>query len=136
MKLSKKSIYAIQLMLAIAKADENSIVTLREIAEKENLSLKYLEQIVSVLCKSGLVKSRRGSRGGYQLAMPAEKYTLGSIIRVIEGEVNPDSFDEEEPVLSFLKGLCNTVNDYMESVTITDLIEEEKINNSIFDYCI
>lgn len=137
MKLSRKTIYAILLILAIAKTDENSIVTMREIAERENLPLKYLEQIVNVLCKSGLVKSRRGSRGGYSLSMPSNKYTLGSIIRLMEGTVSTDNIDEvAEPLSNFLQGLCNTVNNYIDSVTIADLIEEEKINNDIYDYCI
>lgn len=136
MKLSKKTIYAILLILAIAKSGEDNVVTIREISEKENLPLKYLERIVSVLCKSGLVKSWRGSKGGYKLSMPAEKYTLGIIVRTMEGSVTPESFEETGPLLSFIKGLCNTVNNYMESVTISDLIEEEKIKNNIFDYCI
>lgn len=136
MKLSRKTIYAILLILSIAKSEDKGTVTMREISEKENLSLKYLEQIVNVLCKSGLVKSWRGSKGGYRLSMPAEKYTIGSIIRVMEGAVTPDSFEGAEPIQGFLKGLCDTVNSYIDSVTITDLIEQEKIQNNIFDYCI
>lgn len=137
MKFSKKTIYAILLMLSLAKSKEDSTVTMREVAEKENLSVKYLEQIVNVLCKSGLVKSRRGSRGGYRLAKAPDEYTLGSIIRVIEGTVSVEDMDDvSEPLMHFWQGFCNTVNNYMDSVTIADLIEDEKISNNIYDYCI
>lgn len=136
MKLSKKTIYAIMLVLSIAKNGSEGSLTMREIAERENLSLKYLEQIVNVLCKAGLVKSRRGSKGGYSLSMPAEKYTIGSIIRAMEGRVSADSFDESQTLKYFFEGLCDTVNRYIDSVTINDLIEEEKTINNIFDYCI
>lgn len=137
MKFSKKTVYAILLMLALAKSEDKGLVTMREIAEKENLSVKYLEQIVNVLCKAGLVKSWRGSKGGYKLAKPAEDYTLGSIIRVIEGNVSADDIEETvEPLNDFMQGLCNTVNNYMDSVTIADLIKKENGQEEFWDYCI
>ena len=124
MRLSKKTIYAIILMLSIVKWEESEVITIKKVAERENLSVKYLEQVVSVLCKSGFVKSQRGARGGYRLS------------KAMEGVVTPESIEEPEPINGFLKGLCTTVNKYMDSVTIVDLIEEEKISNNIFDYCI
>lgn len=136
MKLSKKTIYAIVLILAIAKSGDNENITMKEVAERENISVKYLEQIVNILCKSGFVRSWRGSKGGYRLSKPAEKYTLGSIIRVMEGSANIDYIEEIKPLANFWKGLCDTINDYMDSVTIRDLIEEENIINEIYDYCI
>ncbi len=136
MKLSKKTLYAILLILAIAKNGDSENITMKEVAEKEHISVKYLEQIVNVLCKVGFVRSWRGSRGGYRLSKPADKYTLGSIIRVMEGTANLDYADEVKPLAGFLKGLCNAVDTYMDSVTISDLIEEEKVINEIYDYCI
>lgn len=136
MKLSKKTIYAIILMLSIVKREESEVITIKKVAERENLSVKYLEQVVSVLCKSGFVKSQRGAKGGYRLSKAPEQYTVGSIVRAMEGVVTPESIEEPEPINGFLKGLCTTVNKYMDSVTIVDLIEEEKISNNIFDYCI
>ena len=65
MRLSKKTIYAIILMLSIVKWEESEVITIKKVAERENLSVKYLEQVVSVLCKSGFVKSQRGAKGGY-----------------------------------------------------------------------
>ena len=136
MRLSKKTIYAIILMLSIVKWEESEVITIKKVAERENLSVKYLEQVVSVLCKSGFVKSLRGAKGGYRLSKAPEQYTVGSIVRAMEGVVTPESIEEPEPIKGFLKGLCTTVNKYMDSVTIVDLIEEEKISNNIFDYCI
>ena len=136
MRLSKKTIYAIILMLSIVKWEESEVITIKKVAERENLSVKYLEQVVSVLCKSGFVKSQRGARGGYRLSKAPEQYTVGSIVRAMEGVVTPESIEEPEPINGFLKGLCTTVNKYRDSVTIVDLIEEEKISNNIFDYCI
>ena len=136
MRLSKKTIYAIILMLSIVKWEESEVITIKKVAERENLSVKYLEQVVSVLCKSGFVKSQRGARGGYRLSKAPEQYTVGSIVRAMEGVVTPESIEEPEPSNGFLKGLCTTVNTYLDSVTIVDLIEEEKISNNIFDYCI
>ena len=88
------------------------------------------------MCKSGFVKSQRGAKGGYRLSKAPEQYTVGSIVRAMEGVVTPESIEEPEPINGFLKGLFTTVNKYMDSVTIVDLIEEEKISNNIFDYCI
>ena len=136
MRLSKKTIYAIILMLSIVKWEESEVITIKKVAERENLSVKYLEQVVSVLCKSGFVKSQRGAKGGYRLSKAPEQYTVGSIVRAMEGVVTPESIEEPEPINGFLKGLCTTANKYMDSVTIVDLIEEEKISNNIFDYCI
>lgn len=136
MKLSKKTIYAIILMLSIVKWEESEVITIKKVAERENLSVKYLEQVVSVLCKSGFVKSQRGAKGGYRLSKTPEQYTVGSIVRTMEGVVTPESIEEPEPINGFLKGLCTTVNTYMDSITLVDLIEEEKISNNIFDYCI
>ena len=62
MRLSKKTIYAIILMLSIVKWEESEVITIKKVAERENLSVKYLEQVVSVLCKSGFVKSQRGAK--------------------------------------------------------------------------
>ena len=89
MRLSKKTIYAIILMLSIVKWEESEVITIKKVAERENLSVKYLEQVVSVLCKSGFVKSQRGAKGGYRLSKAPEQYTVGSIVRAMEGVVTP-----------------------------------------------
>jgi Rrf2 family protein len=136
MKVSKKTIYAIILMLALAKNEGNGILTMKEIAENEDISVKYLEQIVSVLCKAGLVKSQRGSRGGYRLSKKSDEYTLGCIIRAVEGEITDDYIEDKGLLCKFWDGLYKAINDYMDDITIKDIIEEEKIESQNFDYCI
>lgn len=136
MKLSKKTVYSILLMLYLAKNENRGTISLKEIVEEEKVSLKYLEQIINVLCKSGLVKSHRGAKGGYTLAKPADQYTLGSIIRTVDGIASVEPIEGAESIFDFWKGLCNTVDDYMDSVTIADLLENEKLKNNIYDYCI
>jgi Rrf2 family protein len=136
MRVSKKTIYAIILMLALAKNEGNGTLTMKEIAEKEEISVKYLEQIVSVLCKAGFVKSQRGSRGGYRLSRASKEYTLGSIIRAVEGDISDEYIEDKGVLAKFWDGLYKEINEYMDGVTIKDIIEDEKLSSQIYDYCI
>ena len=85
MKFSTKSRYALRLMAELARYAPGTTVSLKEISERQNLSLKYLEQIVTPLARVGLVKSERGSQGGYRLTKAPADYTAGEILRAIEG---------------------------------------------------
>ena len=89
MKFSTKSRYALRLMAELARYAPGTTVSLKEISERQNLSLKYLEQIVTPLARVGLVKSERGSQGGYRLTKAPADYTAGEILRAIEGSVAP-----------------------------------------------
>ena len=89
MKFSTKSRYALRLMAELARYAPGTTVSLKEISERQNLSLKYLEQIVTPLARAGLVKSERGSQGGYRLTKVPAAYTAGEILRAIEGSVAP-----------------------------------------------
>ena len=89
MKFSTKSRYALRLMAELARYAPGTTVPLKEISERQNLSLKYLEQIVTPLARVGLVKSERGSQGGYRLTKAPADYTAGEILRAIEGSVAP-----------------------------------------------
>ena len=89
MKFSTKSRYALRLMAELARYAPGTTVSLKEISERQNLSLKYLEQIVTPLARAGLVKSERGSQGGYRLTKAPAAYTAGEILRAIEGSVAP-----------------------------------------------
>lgn len=89
MKFSTKSRYALRLMAELARYAPGTTVSLKEISERQNLSLKYLEQIVTPLARVGLVKSERGSQGGYRLTKDPADYTAGEILRAIEGSVAP-----------------------------------------------
>ena len=83
MKISTKSRYAIRLMMDIAENEKSGNVSMKDVSKRSHISLKYLEQIVNILCKTGLLRSHRGSQGGYKLVRSADKYTVGNVIRAI-----------------------------------------------------
>ena len=91
MKISTKGRYAIRLMLDLASDTSGKPVSLNDIASRQQISEKYLEQIISVLNKAGYVKSIRGPQGGYQLVKKPEEYTVGMILRTTEGDLAPVS---------------------------------------------
>lgn len=145
MKISTKGRYALRFMLDLAIYGGNEYVALREVSSRQEISLKYLEQIVSLFNKNGYLKSVRGPQGGYRLAKDPKEYTVGDILRTTEGALAPVTC-LEGPVndcprqgscgtLSFWTGLYNAINDYVDSVTLADLCENQKTagNN---DFCI
>ena len=91
MKISTKGRYALRLMLELAIHSEGSAVPLRDVAQRQEISDKYLEQIVTQLSRAGLVRSVRGAGGGYLLTRTPEGYTVGEILRVLEGSLAPVS---------------------------------------------
>ena len=91
MKISAKSRYALRLMLALALEEPGSNLSVKAVAEDQDISEKYLEQIIPVLVRSGLVCSVRGAKGGYHLTRDPEDYTVGLILRTVEGSIAPVS---------------------------------------------
>ena len=89
MKISTKGRYALRLMLDLALRDSGEPIRLKDVAHRQGISEKYLEQIISVLNKAGYVRSVRGPQGGYVLARAAEEYTAGMILRLTEGSLAP-----------------------------------------------
>lgn len=146
MKISTKGRYAVRMMLDIALNSNGENVSLKDISKRQDISLKYLEQIVNSLCRAGLLRSQRGAQGGYRMIKKPEEYTIGDILRVTEGEMSPVSCLEDTvnqcpkasvcPTLSFWTGLYKTINNYLDSTTIADLLNEAEKNNKTFDYCI
>ena len=147
MKISTKGRYAIRLMLDIAQHSNGENVSLKDVSKRQNISLKYLEQIVNMLSKAGFLKSQRGSQGGYKMLRKPEEYTIGDILRVTEGEMAPVSCLEDEinqcprvsncPTVKFWKGLYDTINNYLYGTTIADLVKEaEENDNDEFCYFI
>ena len=130
MKFSTRDRYALRLMAELANHPD-ALVPLKEISETQQISLKYLEQIITPLSRAGLVVSGLGSQGGYRLARPAAQYTAGEILRAIEGELTSipclASTAEECPrrnlcqTLGFWAGLNAAINRYVDSVTLEDL---------------
>ena len=89
MKISTKGRYAIRVMMDLAMNENEKFISLKDIAERQQLSNKYLEQIIAMLNKAGFLKTSRGNNGGYKLAKKAEEYTVGDILRATEGDLAP-----------------------------------------------
>ncbi len=135
MKVSTKGRYALRLMvdLGVNGADDKYI-SLKDISARQNISIKYLEQIVTPLHRAGLVRSIRGAQGGYRLSRKPEKYTAGEILRAIEGsfapiacletEVNECERYKECATVGFWEGMYKVISDYVDSVTLKQLIDE------------
>lgn len=132
MKISTKGRYALRIMLDIAENDDGGYISLRDISEREGISIKYMEQIIPSLHRAGYLKSLRGNGGGYRLTKKPEDYVVGDILRVMEGVLAPvaclvDEINECERcdschTLKFWKGLQQTINQYVDSVTLKDLM--------------
>jgi len=131
MKISTKGRYALVIMINLAKGyKENNYITLKEISNKENISLKYLEKIIVPLKKNNLVISSRGENGGYMLNKKPSEYKVGDIIRISEGDINITDcvsngkcpLKQSCPTYSLWKGLNDTINNYLDTKTLEDLI--------------
>ena len=96
MKISTKGRYALRLMLDLAINNTGEFIPLKNVSERQDISVKYLEQIITVLVKAGFVKGLRGSRGGYKLAKKPEDYTVGMILRLTEGSLAPVACLDDE----------------------------------------
>ncbi|UOO37294.1 Rrf2 family transcriptional regulator [Oscillospiraceae bacterium CM] len=136
MKISTRGRYAIRMMLELAMSEPDQYVTIKSIAERQDISGKYLEQIISVLSRAGFVKSVRGAQGGYKLARNAEEYTVGSILRLIEGSLVPVACMEDEPnqcprcetcaTLDVWKQVDEAVSSVVDHITLFDLVQKQK----------
>lgn len=144
MKISTKGRYALRLMIDLAQNQEQGNISLKDVSKRQDISVKYLEQIVSSLTKAGLIRSVRGAQGGYSLIYPPENYTPKDILSVVEGPVACVSCLETEtnmcpryhecPTVTFYEGLNKVIIDYLESYTLKDLVEMNKNKN--WDYII
>ena len=136
MKVSTKGRYALRLMIDLGIHDtDGKYISLKDISARQNISIKYLEQIVTPLHRAGLVRSIRGAQGGYRLSKEPERYTAGEIRRAIEGSVAPIACLETEtnecrnyqscPTVGFWEGMYRVISDYVDSVTLKQLIDEQ-----------
>lgn len=131
MMISTRGRYALRLAIDIAKQGEaGSLVTMRQAAEREGLSVKYLEQLGAALVKAKVLRSIRGVSGGYLLARPAAEITAGDVLRATEGSCAPVSCvddpeacprSEECVARTFWHGLDRTIEDYVDGITLADL---------------
>ena len=131
MKISTKGRYALRLMLDLAANSQHEYTPVKEISLRQDISDKYLEQIISSLKKAGYVKSLRGAQGGYMLAREPETYTVGTILRLTEGSMKPVACLEDEPnqcsragecvTLRLWKMLDEAIEGVLDKVTLQDL---------------
>ncbi len=144
MKISTKGRYALRMLIDLASNHEDGYISLKDIAERQDISKKYLEQIVPMLNKSGILRTNRGNKGGYMLAKAPNELTVGDVLRATEGNLAPVSCLEYEPntcprcedcaTLYIWEGLYKAVNEYLDSITIQDIIDRAINLNG--DYCI
>lgn len=135
MKISTKGRYAIRVMIDLAEHNTGEFIPLMDIANRQEISEKYLEAIMSVLSKNGFVISLRGKGGGYKLAQPPELYTVESILSLTEGSLAPVSCLEKKPnqctrapgckTLEMWENLEKLINDYFKGITIADLVDDD-----------
>lgn len=133
MKISTKGRYALRLMLDLATYDTGGPVSLKDVARRQEISDKYLEQIIAVLNKAGYVKSIRGAQGGYVLKKKPSEYTVGMILRLTEGDLAPVSCVGNEKEECDRKSGCVTVriweqidaavNNVVDNITLEDMLE-------------
>lgn len=131
MMISTKGRYALRVMIELAKYPREAYVPLKEIAEKQEISEKYLEIIIKNLVKAGYVEGLRGKGGGYRLAFRPEEYSVGSILKAAEGSLAPVACLEEGskpcpredkcPTLQMWKDFYKMIDDFFEGISLDEL---------------
>ena len=136
MKISTKGRYALRLLVDLAEYNTGENISLKDIAARQEISFKYLEQIITMLNRAGLVRSVRGTQGGYRLAKRPEEYTVGEILRLTEGSLAPVScLDEKEnncprkeecATIELWQELYQAILGVVDHTTLADLVENKK----------
>lgn len=136
MKISTRGRYALRLMVDLALHQGDEYIPIKSISQRQEISEKYLEQIISSLSRAGFVKSSRGVQGGYKLAKPAEEYTVGMILRQIEGSLVPVACMEDEPnkcprhfkcvTIDIWRQINDAISGVIDNITLADLVNKQK----------
>lgn len=135
MKISTKGRYALRVLLDLAEHQNCGFIALKDIAERQNISKKYLEQIIPIFNRAGILKTVRGSQGGYKLAKTPDNYTVGEVLRLTEGSLAPVACVENENVdcercnecatLPVWQGLYKAINEYLDGITLQDILDQQ-----------
>ena len=135
MLISTKGRYALRVMIDLAEHQNAGYIPLKEVAARQEISEKYLESIIKLLVKANLLNGVRGKGGGYRLTRTPDNYTVGSVLRLTEDSLAPVScLEPGAPVcsqssecrtLSMWRGLDKLINDYLDNITIADLIQTD-----------
>lgn len=144
LKISTKGRYALRMLIDLAEHQMNGYVALRDIAERQGISKKYLEQIVSIFNGTDILKTNRGSQGGYRLAKSPDKCTVGEILRLTEGSLSPVACLDQNPIscersadcptLPVWQGLYKVITEYLDGITLQSIIDSHR--NGADDYVI
>lgn len=139
MKISTKGRYALRLMLDLASAGDQAPVRVKDIAKRQDISVKYMEQIITILSRAGYLKSSRGPQGGYRLAKEPKEYTVGMILRLTEGSLAPVACLEDQPnrcsrsstcvTLQIWKELGEAIDNVVDRYTLQDLVKMQLLKN-------
>lgn len=136
MKISTKGRYALRMLVDISIHQADGYIALKTIAERQEISKKYLEQIVPILNRGGILITNRGYQGGYRLSRAPEEITVGEILKLTEGSVAPVSCIQNGtgpvncnrsadcPTLPVWLGLSKVINDYLNSITLRDVVDQ------------
>lgn len=145
MKISTKGRYALRMLIDLAAHQDEGYISLKDISEHQHISKKYLEQIVPMLNKSGILRTNRGNRGGYMLAKAPEEISVGDVLRATEGSLAPVSCLEYEvndcprvsvcTTLYVWEGLQRVVTEYLDGISLQDILMHEA-DLAGDDYCI
>jgi len=122
------------MLLDLAEHKNDGFIPLKDISQRQGISKKYLEQIVTLLSRPDILRTNRGNKGGYMLAKEPDKYTVGQILRITEGGLSPVSCLEDNPIqctqmkecktLSVWQGLEKAINKYLDSITLQDILQD------------
>ncbi|MCH5203875.1 MAG: Rrf2 family transcriptional regulator [Oscillospiraceae bacterium] len=131
MKISTKGRYALRMLIDLADHQNDGYVALKDIANRQGISKKYLEQIVPILNKNKILKTNRGFQGGYMLAKAPNKLSVGDVLRLTEDSLAPMDYAGEDPnrdgveyaMMSVWQKLDSVINQYLDSVTIRDILD-------------
>ena len=129
MIVSSRGRYALRVMVALAQRREEGFIPLKDIAESEGISRKYLESIMTILSKADFVDASHGKNGGYRLNRPVEGYTVGDILRLTEGSLSPVSCDaaceRSCPSRAMWTRLSTMIDEFFDGITLAQLMEQE-----------
>ena len=145
MKISTKGRYVLRMLLDLAEHRGEGYIALKDIAKRQGISKKYLEQIIPLLNNTDILVASRGYQGGYMLAKSPDMYTVGAILRITEGSIAPVSCleggstvcdrDDQCMTLYVWEGLEKVIAEYLDSITLQDILDRHRKDFS-FDFII
>ena len=136
MKISTKGRYALRMLIDLAEHKESGYISLKDIAKRQQISKKYLEQIIPIFNHTGMLLTNRGAQGGYKLARKPEQYTVAEVLRLTEGSIAPVACLDQDPnecersaecvTLPIWQGLYDVITEYLEGITLQDILDKEQ----------